>query len=96
MDNQQETAQKIAKESEVFVKSILDPNCSNALHHELYQHFSSELHKAVKGRICTPERMALLYPIFREINIEQDEIERYHRQEALKFARKEAKRRGAK
>ena len=40
---------------------------------KLYGLFNSEMQKAVReGRICTPERMAVLYPIFREINDETD------------------------
>lgn len=38
------------------------------------RNFSDEMYKAIKGRICTPERMATLYPIFREINEETEEI----------------------
>jgi hypothetical protein len=37
--------------------------------------FTREMERARLGRICTPERMAKLYPIFREINEEMERIE---------------------
>ena len=59
------------------------------LYRDLYKHFCDEMYKAVKdGRICTPERMAALYPVFREINVEQDEIKVYWDD----FERKDARR----
>lgn len=45
----------------------------------LWQRFGKEMDRATRGRICTPERMNFLYPIFREINLEMDEIKRSER-----------------
>ena len=58
---------------------------------KLSQHFMDEMDKAQEGRICTPERMAALYPIFREINDEQDEIEAYWRSVEAKAIRRQEK-----
>jgi hypothetical protein len=57
---------------------------------KLYYLFNEEMRKAIRGRICTRDRMAKLYPIFREINIETDEIER----EWAEFERKDKERAG--
>ena len=56
--------------------------------------------KAVEyERICTPERMAALYPIFREINAEQEEIAKLRNDKRLQQqhkAKKLAKKNGGK
>lgn len=59
----------------IFADAVATVDRDSPLYKELYALFNREMEKAVKrGRICTPERMALLYPIFREINAEQDEM----------------------
>lgn len=64
-----------ADAAEVFAKAVTTIKDRNPLYYALARHYSDEMFKAVNhGRICTPERMALLYPIFREINLETDEI----------------------
>lgn len=40
-----------------------------------WYHFGETMAKAMRGRICTPERMATLYPIFAEIADEVDEAD---------------------
>ena len=65
-----------ATDSKTFADSITNADFFSPLYAQLVKHFSDEMHKAVKGRICTPERMAKLYPIFREINAEMKEIEK--------------------
>jgi hypothetical protein len=53
------------------------------------------MRKAVEGRICTPERMARLYPIFREINVEMDGINDYwakiRRKQKVRLEKKQQK-----
>lgn len=59
---------------------------------QLYLLFNKEMQKAVtKGRICTPGRMAILYPIFREINEETDENDRYWDRVERDIARRRVK-----
>lgn len=79
-------------DGKIFADAILNTEFGNPLYMQLAKHFSDEMYKALKGRICTPERMALLYPIFREINIEMDEINTYWETERIKEARRQAKR----
>lgn len=79
------------KDGKVFAESILNAEFGSPLYHQLAKHFAVEMDKARNGRICTPERMALLYPIFREINIEMDEINAYWDKVELKEARRKAK-----
>ncbi len=74
---------------ETFGRAI--KNAEGNLYHALIRHFTDEMNKAVKGRIITPDRMEKLYPIFREINIEMDEINTAWHREELKRARREAK-----
>lgn len=62
------------KDAKAFAVAITSAKHCDPLYLQLRQHFADEMNKAVKGRICTPERMAKLYPIFREINLETDEI----------------------
>jgi hypothetical protein len=64
-------------EEQIFAEAISgNVDFISPLQHKLYLHFCEEMRKAVDhGRICTPERMAVLYPIFREINREMDEID---------------------
>ena len=65
----------VKAEPVVFSQTILSADPRSPLYTELWSLFSDEMRRAVKyGRICTPERMSVLYPIFREINIEQDLI----------------------
>jgi len=49
------------------------------------------MNKAVNGRICTPERMVLLYPIFREINAEMDEINAETERDKRRLERRKTK-----
>lgn len=82
-DRTQKTNEK--PEAEVFAEMITTVEFGSELYLKLASHFSDEMRKAVnQGRICTPERMALLYPIFREINIEMDEIDKYWRKMEIK------------
>lgn len=73
-----------AASNQAFVSAITSAEFCDPLYMQLVSHFADEMRKAIKGRICTPERMALLYPIFREINQETDETEAYWRQIRLK------------
>lgn len=79
-------------DGKTFADAILNAEFGSPLYHQLARHFADEMYKAIKGRICTPERMAVLYPIFREINIEMDEINAYWDKVELKEARRKAKR----
>jgi hypothetical protein len=88
--NVEEIPEKDLTDGKLFAEAIL--NAEGELYTTLYKHFADEMNKAVKGRICTPERMALLYPIFREINIEMNEIKTYWDREEMKEARRKAKR----
>lgn len=76
----------------IFSEAIRSFNLPSPLSDVLYKHYTDEMMKAVNhGRICTSERMAILYPIFREINIEQEEIRAEHEQferEAKQAAKK--------
>ena len=80
------------KDAKVFAEAILNAEFGSQLFHKLCGHFADEMYSAIKGRICTPERMAVLYPIFREINIEMDEIEDCLWKESARIAKLEAKR----
>lgn len=63
-------------EADLFGKLVLN-RTDDASYWALAKLFNEELRRAVDhGRICTPERMAILYPILRDINIEQEEIQR--------------------
>lgn len=82
-EKQQETNEK--PEAEVFAEMIKTVEFGSELYLKLSFHFSDEMRKAVnQGRICTPDRMARLYPIFREINIEMDEIDKHWRKMEIK------------
>lgn len=59
-------------DSKAFTEAILSLDKSSIQYRELWYEFGKEMRKATEGRIATPERMAILYPIFREINEEQD------------------------
>ena len=73
-----DTNQTIEKEAEAFAAAITSLEAGSPLYSKLYLHFSEEMRKAVDhGCICTPERMAKLYPIFREINMEQEDSQKY-------------------
>ena len=85
--NQNEIPEKDLTDGKLFADAIL--NAEGELYTTLYKHFADEMQKASKGRICTPERMAVLYPIFREINIEQDEIKREWAIEERKYAKQQ-------
>ncbi len=66
----------LAEQTEAFVKAITELPTPSPLALKLFSHFCDEMNAAVEyGRICTPERMAKLYPIFREINMEMDDME---------------------
>lgn len=84
------TNEIIAKEVEAFTKAVLVmDDYATPLSLLLYEHFCQQMKQAVEhGRICTPERMVLLYPIFREINNESAENERYWREVEQKAARR--------
>ena len=56
-----------------FEKAITRTAFMSDVYRDLVKAFCFEMHNALTGRICTRERMAKLYPIFREINIEQEE-----------------------
>jgi hypothetical protein len=82
------------KDAETFVKAILElaeAKNMTPLYTQLYKHFCDEMRKAVNGAICTPERMAKLYPIFREINIEAEENRKWHAEMERKAARRNKK-----
>ena len=79
-------------DGKVFAEAIINADFGSPLYFQLVKHFSAEMDKASNGRICTPERMAKLYPIFREINLEMDEINAYWDKEDAKEARRRAKR----
>jgi hypothetical protein len=80
MDNNKTETTEI-KEGAVFGQAILNAEIGSPLYLQMARHFADEMFKAVNhGRICTPERMAGLYPIFREINVEMDEINLHWRE----------------
>ena len=81
--------EKDLTDGKLFADAIL--KAEGELYKTLLNHFVSEMDKARKGRICTPERMAALYPIFREINIEMNEINAYWDRQEIKEARRMAK-----
>ena len=83
------------KDAKTFAEVVQNVEWASPLCFQLQRHFADEMYKAIEGRICTPERMALLYPIFREINIEQDEIKREFNAMERKNRQREAKRKGA-
>lgn len=57
-----------------FVKAV----GNDKEHSRMYQHFNDVFrYVSRRGRICTPERMAQLYPVLREIYDEAVEIEEY-------------------
>jgi hypothetical protein len=56
-----------------------------------YFHFSDVMSKAIKGCICTPERMAFLYPLFREIAEEKRESELLEEKDRLQERLREVK-----
>ena len=57
-----------------FIDRVFKAEVGSEERFALARHYTEEMRRAVDhGRICTPERMIALYPIFREINIEQDE-----------------------
>lgn len=86
---QNEIPEKGLTDGKLFAEAIL--NAKGELYKTLYLHFSEEMNKALKGRICTPERMAKLYPMFREINIETEEINAFADAEDRRFQRQERK-----
>lgn len=70
-----ENESTIENQSRVFADAIKLVDIPSPLAMVLVRHFTDEMTKAAnEGRICTPERMVKLYPIFREINIEMEEI----------------------
>lgn len=65
-------------EALAFQTAIVAAKDDVRLRSALSEFFIKELYKAIdKGRICVPERMAVLYPIIREINDETDAVEMY-------------------
>lgn len=70
--NQNEIPKPDSADGKVFADAIL--NAEGKLLSVLTAHFTDEMNKAIEGRITTPKRMAKLYPIFREINFEMEEI----------------------
>ena len=76
-------------ESEVFAETILTVDSSSPLYFQMWRLFCEEMHKAIRGCIATPERMARLYPIFREINIETEESDKLWAELETKDKRRE-------
>src|SRR4051812_46398158 len=77
-------------EGKVFAEAIL--KAEGPLHHKLYRHFCEEMRRAVDhGRICSPERMTILYPIFREINLETDDINAFWAEVSRREKRRQAR-----
>ena len=72
-------------ETKKFAERLLKAEAGDKQHLALANHFAEEMRKAVEGRICTPERMIALYPIFREINIEQEEIHEIEASEQIEY-----------
>ena len=73
------------KDAQAFEAAMNAVEFGSPLYFDLTRHFADEMRKAVShGRTCTTERMVLLYPIFREINIEMDEINVYWEKERRK------------
>lgn len=70
-------------ETKIFADKLLKADQKE--HLELATYFTSEMHKAIEGRICTNERMIALYPIFREINLEMDEINKREDSEQIEY-----------
>lgn len=82
----------LEKDCRIFVDAVKNIDRPSALSMTLYRHFAEEMRKAVdNGCICTPERMASLYPIFREINIEQEETARIFENNERKYKERDAK-----
>ena len=87
--------------SEEFVETILSEEVASPRYTELWHHYGKLMRRAVReGRTATPERMAKLYPIFREICDELDEMDAFYaeceeqdrRDEQRKAARRTARR----
>lgn len=71
-----EISKQAVLDGEAFALALEKAESSLPLMSSLKELFSSEMEKAIfRGRILMPERMAKLYPIFREINIELSEID---------------------
>ncbi len=82
---------RMRNDSEAFVLALNNAEFMSPLYIQLCRRFGHEMDKAIKGRILTPGRMIALCPIFREINIETDELDAEYQKEEAKAAKRTKK-----
>ena len=82
-------AEQARIEGEAFAQAMAKADRDGPLYHQLFNHFGEELEEALKARLCTRERMIVLYPILRQINLEDDQVEEeYYLEEAKEKLRR--------